>query len=344
MATEFPPKMRAAVLRGYGDPLALESCPLPEPGPGQVRLRVEACGVCHTDLHAIRGDWHARPPLPCIPGHEVCGVIDAVGSGVSASRVGERVGAFWLNRTCGACDWCRDGWETLCPNQINTGFGVPGGFAERLLVDADFAVPIPGALTPIDAAPILCAGVSAFKGLKETEAKPGDWVAVVGVGGVGHLALQYARALRMRTIAIDVHDEALTLARRLGADRVLHARNEPAAKIVRKEFGGVSAVLMTASSAEAIRLGTDLLRRRGTMAIVGLPPGDFAVPTFDVVVKRFTLRGSIGGTRQDLREALALAAAEGIRAAVETRPLADVNDALARMEAGNLAGRVVLVP
>ncbi|MBX9679242.1 MAG: zinc-dependent alcohol dehydrogenase [Gemmataceae bacterium] len=336
--------MLAAVLHRLGEPLSIEERPLPQPGSGQVRVRVEACGVCHTDLHAIRGDWHAKPRLPCTPGHEICGIVDAIGPDVAASRLGERVGVFWLNRTCGQCEWCGVGWETLCPNQINTGFGVPGGFAEALVVDADFAIPIPQTLIPLEAAPILCAGVSSYKGIRETEAKPGDWIAIVGVGGVGHLAIQYARALGLRPLAIDVSDDALALAKSLGVERTLNARTDAVARTLRKDLGGVPAVLMTASSAEAIRLGCELLRRRGTMAIVGIPPGDFQVPTFDIVVKRFTIRGSIGGTRQDVRDALDLAALHGIRAKVETQPLVAVNDAFARMEAGSVAGRIVLRP
>jgi propanol-preferring alcohol dehydrogenase len=336
--------MLAAVLHRLGEGLLLEDRPLPIPGPRQVRVRVEACGVCHTDLHAIRGDWHAKPHLPCTPGHEICGAIDSIGTEVPASRLGERVGVFWLNRTCSQCEWCRGGWETLCPQQINTGFGVPGGFAEAVIVDADYAIPIPPDLTPIEAAPILCAGVSSYKGIRETEAKPGDWIAVVGVGGVGHMGIQYARALGLRPIAIDISEEALALAKSFGAERTLNARTEPVARVVRKEWGGVHAVLMTASAPEAIRLGSELLRRHGTMAIVGIPPGDFQAPTFDVVVKRFTIRGSIGGTRQDVREALALAAQHGIRAKTESHPLSAVNHALERLEQGTVAGRMVLLP
>lgn len=336
----LPSTMRAARLHRFGEPLRVESVPTPILEPGHLIVCVRACGVCHTDLHACLGDWRAKARLPLVPGHEIVGDVVAVGEGVNERAVGDRVGVFWLNSTCQACEYCRDGWESVCPGQVNTGFGVPGGFAEYVSVGAQFAVPVPRELKPESAAPLLCAGVSSFKAIRETELKPGDTLAIVGCGGVGHLAVAYARAMGLRVVAIDASDTALSLAREFGADEAVNTADVAALKRWKKT--GVAGSLITAGHLDAIRLGVDLLRRRGTAVIVGLPPGEMSLPVFDVVVKRFTIRGSIGGTRTDVAGALELAVTANIQPRVTVRDLAEINQVFDDLSHGRVTGRVVL--
>lgn len=339
----LPSFMRAARLSRFGDRLEIERVPTPTPAPGDIIVRTLACGVCHTDIHLCRGDWRARPTLPFTPGHEIVGEIAAIGEGAQRA-IGERVGVFWLNRTCLSCDHCGTGWESLCPDQVNTGFAVPGGFAEFVAVDSRFAIPVPADLDPIQAAPILCAGVSAFKAIRECEVRRGDTIAIVGCGGVGHLAIAYARDAGLHVVALDASDAALRLAHEMGAEEVVDVRDPATVKRLKRTTGGCHAAIVAAGNLDAIRLGVDLLRRRGTAVIVGLPAGDATFPVFDTVVKRLTIRGSIGGTRADVRDALAAAVRADIRPRVEAMPLERAADALDRVAAGDVVGRIVLTP
>jgi propanol-preferring alcohol dehydrogenase len=334
--------MRAAVVTEFGAPLELREAPVPEPAFDEVLIDVASCGVCHTDLHAARGDWPVKPALPFIPGHEVTGSVAATGPGVAHLRVGDRVGVPWLHSACGHCDFCLSGWETLCPNQTNTGYSVNGGFAEYLVAPAGFATKLPDELGFDDAAPILCAGVTTYKGLKETDAQPGDWVVISGVGGLGHVAVQYAVAMGYRVIAVDIAGDKLDLARALGAEITLDARLvDPVAEVQRLVCGAHGA-LVTAVSPTAFTQAIGMLRRGGTVSLVGLPPGTFETPIFDVVLKRLTIRGSIVGTRADLVEALDFAARGKVRATFETQPLEAINEIFTRLETGHINGRVVL--
>jgi propanol-preferring alcohol dehydrogenase len=333
--------MKAAVVRNFGKPLSIEEVAIPTPGPGQVLVQIVASGVCHTDLHAAQGDWPVKPTLPFIPGHEGTGYVVALGPGVTSLKEGDRVGVPWLHSACGACEHCITGWETLCGSQKNTGYSVNGGFAEYALAQASHAAHIPESLAFADAAPVLCAGVTTYKGLKETEVRPGQWVVISGIGGLGHMAVQYARAMGMRVAAVDVGQKQLDLARYLGAEIVLDANKDPA-KEIQKLIGGAHGVLVTAVSPEAFRQSIGMLRPHGTCALVGLPPGDFATPIFEVVLKRLTIRGSIVGTRMDLQESLNLAANGRVRSAIERQPLGAINDVFDRMRRGAINGRVVL--
>ncbi|HEX8188932.1 MAG TPA: alcohol dehydrogenase AdhP [Pyrinomonadaceae bacterium] len=334
--------MRAAVVHKFRGPLTIEEVPVPEPGPGQILVRVAASGVCHTDLHAADGDWPVRPKLPFIPGHEGVGHVAALGAGVTSLKEGDRVGVPWLHSACGECEYCLTGWETLCPNQQNTGYSVDGGFAEYVLAPAAYVGRLPDGLDFVQAAPILCAGLTTYKGLKETDAKPGDWVVVSGVGGLGHLAVQYARAMGLHVAAVDVAEEKLALARELGAELTVNAEVEDPAAKIQEEIGGSQGVLITAVSPPAFRQGIGMLRRGGTCVLVGLPPADFPAPIFDVVLKRLTIRGSIVGTRKDLQEALQFAAEGKVKSSVEAQPLDAVNAVFARLRRGDVRGRVVL--
>jgi alcohol dehydrogenase, propanol-preferring len=334
--------MKAAVVHGFHEPLAIEELPIPTPGAGQVLVRVIASGVCHTDVHAADGDWPIKPQLPFVPGHEGVGYVAALGSGVTLLKEGDRVGVPWLHSACGTCDYCLTGWETLCPKQQNTGYSVDGGYAEYVLAPAAHVGRLPDRLDFIAAAPILCAGVTTYKGLKETAARPGEWVVISGIGGLGHVAIQYARAMGLHVAAVDVADEKLTLARELGAEIVVNAQHVDPADELQRLIGGAHGVLITAVSPSAFRQGIGMLRRGGTCALIGLPPGEFPVPIFDIVLKRLTIRGSIVGTRKDLQEALQFAAEGKVRATIEAQPLEAINTVLDRLRRGAVQGRVVL--
>ncbi len=337
--------MKAAVVRAFDRPLEIEEVPVPEPVPDQVLVRVMASGVCHTDLHAARGDWPVKPKLPFIPGHEGVGFVAALGAGVTGIKEGDKVGVPWLHRACGCCEHCISGWETLCGQQQNTGYSVDGGHAEYVLAPAAYVGRLPERANFMDYAPILCAGVTTYKGLKETEVKPGEWVVIVGVGGLGHLGVQYARAMGMNVAAVDVDDVKLQLARELGAQLTVNARTEDdPAQIIQKQIGGAHGVLVTAVAPQSFEQSIAMLRSRGTCALVGLPPGTFQTPIFEVVLKRLTIRGSIVGTRKDLQECLDLADTRAIRPTVETRPLEAINDVFDDLAEGRVNGRVVLLP
>lgn len=339
----MPATMRAAVVHSFEELLQIEEVRVPEPGPGEVLVKVAASGVCHTDLHAARGDWPVKPKLPFIPGHEGVGYVAALGAGVTSLREGDTVGVPWLNSACGRCSHCVTGWETLCESQRNTGYSVDGGYAEYVLAPAAFASPIPPNSDLIAMAPILCAGVTTYKGLKETEARPGEWVAISGIGGLGHVAVQYAKAMGLHVVAIDVEEPKLALARRLGADVAVNGTDKDAVQqVVQATSGGAHGVLVTAVSTGAFGQALGFARRRGTISLVGLPPGDFPLPIFPVVLKRLTVRGSIVGTRQDLAEAIQFAAEGKVKANVTTEPLENINLVFERLERGEVEGRVVL--
>ena len=335
--------MKAAVVHSFGQPLSIDEVPLPEPGLGQVLVKVAANGVCHTDLHAAQGDWPVKPTPPFIPGHEAVGRVAKVGKGVKGVKEGDAVGVPWLHDACGFCEYCTTGWETLCESQHNTGYSVDGGFAEYVLAAAPYVGHLPKGSDFVEIAPILCAGVTTYKGLKETEARPGEWVVISGIGGLGHVAVQYAKAMGLHVAAVDVADDKLALAKRLGADLTANATTEDAvAKIVKETGGGAQGVLVTAVSNAAFGQAIAMTRRRGTVSLVGLPPGDFPAPIFDVVLKRITIRGSIVGTRHDLAEALAFAADGKVKATVSARRLEDINAIFQEMKDGKIDGRVVL--
>jgi propanol-preferring alcohol dehydrogenase len=334
--------MHAAVVTGFGEPLQVEQLDLPTPGYGEVLVKLETSGVCHTDLHAAHGDWPVKPTPPFVPGHEGCGTVVALGDGVDDLKVGDKVGNAWLWSACGRCEYCRTGWETLCESQRNGGYTVNGSFGSFMLVEAAHAARIPEGADPIEVAPILCAGVTVYKGLKVTDTRPGQWVAISGIGGLGHIAVQYARAMGLRVVAVDVDDTKLALATRLGAEVVVNARTADVVAEVQKATGGVHGVLVTAVHPQAFGQAIGLARRGGTIVFIGLPPGEFPAPIFDIVLKGLTIRGSIVGTRQDMAEALDFYARGLIHPTVHTARLEDINDVFARMEAGQIDGRIVI--
>jgi len=336
-------KMHAAVVEQFGKPLVLRELDVPSPKANQILVKTEACGVCHTDLHAAHGDWPVKPTLPFIPGHEAIGRVAAVGSGVTTVKEGDRVGVPWLYSACGHCEYCLTGWETVCAQAQFGGYTRNGGFAEFLLADPDYVAHIPAGLAPADAAPLICAGITTYKGIKETEARPGEWIAISGVGGLGHLAIQYAKAMGLLVCAIDIDDGKLAHATRLGADLAINAKaQDPAAAVKKATGGGAHGVLITAPSLIAFKQGVGMTRKRGTCVLVGLPPGEFPVPLFDVVANCITIRGSFVGTRQDMAEALAFAVGGKVKADIELQPLSAINRIFGRLEHGDVPSRVVL--
>ena len=336
-------KMYAAVVEQFGKPLTIQEWEIPSPGAGQILVKTEACGVCHTDLHAANGDWPLKPTLPFIPGHEGIGRVVAAGAGVTAVKEGDRVGVPWLYSACGHCEHCLAAWETVCPQAQFGGYTKNGGFAEYLLADPNYVAHVPAGLSAKEAAPIICAGVTTYKGIKETGARPGQWIAISGVGGLGHLAIQYAKVMGLQVCAVDVDDGKLAHAKRLGADLVINAKaGDPAAAVKKATGGGAHGVLITAPSLGAFKQGVGMTRSRGTCVLVGLPPGEFPVPLFEVVASCITIRGSFVGTRQDMVEALAFAADGKVKADIELQPLSSINNIFERLQHGHVESRVVI--
>jgi propanol-preferring alcohol dehydrogenase len=336
-------KMQAAVVEQFGKPLVFREYDIPTPGPGQILVKTEACGVCHTDLHAAKGDWPVKPVPPFTPGHEGIGLVAAVGAGVTIVKAGDRVGVPWLYSACGHCEYCLTAWETVCAKAEFGGYTKNGGFAEYIVADPNYVAHIPAGLSARGAAPLICAGITTYKGIKETQARPGEWVAISGAGGLGHLAIQYAKQMGLQVCAIDIDDGKLAHATKLGADLVINAKtSDPVAAVKKGTDGGAHGVLITAPSLSAFKQGVGMTRKRGTCVLVGLPPGEFPVPLFDVVANCITIRGSFVGTRGDMAEALAFGAEGKVKADIELQPLTAINSVFERLEHGDVPSRVVL--
>ncbi|MFC3059779.1 alcohol dehydrogenase AdhP [Paenirhodobacter populi] len=335
--------MKAAVVREFGAPLVIEEAAVPEVAPGTILVKVEACGVCHTDLHAMMGDWPVKPKPPFIPGHEGVGHVVGVGQGVKHIKEGDKVGVPWLYSACGYCEHCLGGWETLCEKQQNSGYSINGAFAEYVLADPNYVGHLPDDVNFVEIAPVLCAGVTVYKGLKMTEAKPGEWVTISGIGGLGHMAVQYAKAMGLHVAAVDIDDSKLKLAKELGAEVTVNALNtDPVAAIRKETGGGTHGVLVTAVSTKAFHQALQFARRGGTIALNGLPPGEFPMSIFDMVLNGITVRGSIVGTRLDLAESIDFASRGLVHAHTAKAKLEEINDVFHKMEKGQIDGRIVL--
>jgi len=336
--------MKAVVVRQFGAPLVIEDRPVPVPGPGQITVRMEASGLCHTDIHAAHGDWPVKPTPPFVPGHEGVGTVCAVGAGVTTVAEGEVVAVPWLGYACGTCKYCLTGWETLCESQRNTGYSVDGGYAEYFLAEAAFAAKVPAGVNAFEAAPLTCAGVTTFKAIKVGNVRPGNLVAISGVGGLGHLALQYAKIFGGTVAAIDVTDEKLQLAKELGADFVIDARTEDPASVL-QAHGGADVAVGLAVSDQSFAAAYAGLRRGGRLVLVALPAdGTLSIPVFDTVLNGKSVIGSIVGTRADLSDVFALHAAGRTRVIYETRPLEWANEAIYEVLHGKAKARLVLQP
>lgn len=339
----LPKTMHAAVVTAFGKPLELQEWAVPVPGPGQILVKTEACGVCHTDLHAANGDWPLKPNPPFIPGHEAIGIVVALGTGVTLVKEGDRVGVPWLYSACGHCEYCLSAWETVCPDAQFGGYTKNGGFADYVLADPQYVAHIPAGLTPTQAAPLICAGITTYKGIKVTEARPGEWIAISGCGGLGHLAIQYAKAMGLMVIGVDIDNGKLDHATRLGADLVINAATHDPAEVLKREIGGgAHGVLITAPSLPAFQQGLAMTRKLGTCVLNGLPPGSFPLDIFNLVADCVTVRGSFVGTRKDMTECLDFAAKGKVRADIELQPLSAVNQVFERLGKGEVPSRVVL--
>src|SRR5829696_2317696 len=333
--------MKAAVVRSFTAPLELEHVAIPTAGTGEVIVRVEASGLCHTDIHAAHGDWPVKPSPPFTPGHEGVGIVVEVGAGVGEVALGDRVAMPWLGYACGTCEYCVSGWETLCLEQKNMGYSMDGAFAEYAKAFARYVVKVPDGVDPVDAAPLTCAGVTTYKAVKVAGTRSSDLVAVFGVGGLGHLAIQYAAIAGGRVIAVDLIDEKLTLARELGAEFTINAANEDPMEAIQR-LGGADQAIALAVSPRAFEQAYGSLRRGGTLVFVALPPdNEVKLPIFETVLNGINVVGSIVGTRADLREVFALHAAGRTHVIRETRALDEVNEAIADVEAGRVAARIV---
>jgi propanol-preferring alcohol dehydrogenase len=334
----------AAVVHDFRRPLTLEQVNSPTLRTGQVRVKVEACGLCHTDIHAAHGDWPIKPSPPFIPGHEGVGIVTELSPGVSEVAVGDRVAMPWLGYACGICDYCVSGRETLCLKQEMMGYTIDGAFGEYAVAHARYVVKVPEGLDPFDAAPLTCAGVTTYKAIKVAGTRSSDFVAVFGVGGLGHLAVQYAAIAGGRVVAIDVIDEKLDLARELGAEFTINAKKEDPVEAIQR-LGGVNQAIALAVSASAFGQAYRSLRRGGTLVFVAMPAdNEVKLPIFETVLNGITIAGSIVGTRQDLREVFELHVAGKTRVIRETRRLDQVNEAIADVEGGRVTARIVLEP
>jgi alcohol dehydrogenase, propanol-preferring len=338
--------MRAAVLHEFNTPLILEEIDRPRLEAADVLIEVEACGVCHSDVHVADGDWTQLTKIvkkPLILGHEVAGRVVAKGPAVSNLQVGDRVGVPWLHWSCGDCEFCREGNENLCARQKITGVTVDGGFAEFVRAPASHATPIPSGLSAVQAAPLFCAGVTVYRALKSARLARGHRLAIFGIGGLGHIAVQIGRALGADVIAVDVAAEKLALAISLGASRTFHAASAEVAKGLR-DLGGVHAAMVTSAAKAAYDAAFNCVRPSGTLLIVGLPAEDICFAPILLAGREMRMQASAVGTRQDLMETLRMAAEGHLRCQVSARPLEQANEAIEELRRGRVTGRTVLTP
>lgn len=333
--------MRAAVVNAFGEALEVEDRPIPTPGPQEVLVRLEASGLCHTDIHAWRGDWPVKPTPPFVPGHEGVGIVEAIGPEVTRVSEGDRVAIPWLASACGSCEHCVAGWETLCESQENSGYSIDGAYAEYALADSRYVGIVPDGVDPLEAAPLTCAGVTTYKAVKVAGTAPSDLVAVFGIGGLGHLAMQYAQIAGGTVVAVDLLEDKLELARQLGATYTVNAREQDPVEVI-QGLGGADQAICLAVSPRAFEQAFASLKRGGTLAMVALPAdNDMTLPIFETVLKGITVRGSIVGTRNDLQEVFDLHAQGKTTVEYSTRDLETVNEDFESVEAGEVSGRLV---
>ncbi len=333
--------MRAAVVNEFKRPIAIEERPIPVAGPGDIVVQMEASGLCHTDIHAANGDWPVKPTPPFVPGHEGVGIVTQVGAGVTRVAEGDRVAIPWLGYACGTCEYCISGYETLCERQEMTGYSIDGSHAEYAKASASFVGIVPSGVDPFDAAPLTCAGVTTYKAVKMSGARSSDLVAVFGIGGLGHLAVQYAKIAGATVVAVDVTDAKLAMAESLGADYTVNAAREDPVEAI-KRLGGADAAIALAVSPQSFQQAYGSLRRRGTLVFVALPAdGTLSLPIFETVLNGITIVGSIVGTRKDLSEVFELHARGRTQVVRETRPLASINESIGDIMSGRTSARIV---
>ncbi|MGA8774540.1 MAG: zinc-dependent alcohol dehydrogenase [Terriglobales bacterium] len=336
--------MKAAVLHEFKTPLRLQDVDAPKVDADEVLIEVEVCGVCHSDLHVAQGDWEQFARIvkkPLILGHEIVGRVVDRGAAVQGIEVGERVGVPWVQWTCGECEFCREGFENLCVKQRITGVMVDGGYAQYAKAPASHVMKIPATLSSGQAAPLLCAGVTVHRALKQARIRAGQRLAVFGIGGLGHIAVQIGVAAGAEVTAVDVSEEKLALAKSLGASRTLNAASAEVVKEVRRS-GGVHVALVTSAAKSAYDMAFYCVRPTGTLLAVGLPAKDISFPPILMAAGEIQIKASAVGTRDDLREILKMGAAGTVHCQVTERPLDDVQEILEELERGEVSGRIVL--
>jgi alcohol dehydrogenase, propanol-preferring len=338
--------MKAAILHDFKKQLSIEDVERPRPAADQVLIQVEACGACHSDVHVADGDWKQLAGIvkrPLILGHEIAGRVVEKGDAVDNLQIGDRVGVPWIHWSCGECEFCREGNENLCSRQQITGVTVDGGYAEFVKAPATHALKIPDGLSALEAAPLFCAGLTVYRALKGAAIVAGQRLAVFGIGGLGHLAVQLGRALGADVTAIDVSEEKLELARSFGAADTLNAATTDVVKELRRK-SRVHVALVTSAAKAAYDAAFSCVRPTGTLLVVGLPAENICFPPILMAAGEIRIHASTVGTRQDLREVLALAAAGKVRCQVVASPLAQANQALDQLRNGQVSGRIVLTP
>ncbi|MBF7993091.1 alcohol dehydrogenase AdhP [Rahnella laticis] len=308
---------------------------------GEALLQMECCGVCHTDLHVKNGDFGDKTGV--ILGHEGIGIVKKIGPGVTALKVGDRASVAWFFKGCGHCEYCTTGNETLCRQVVNAGYTADGGMAEECIVSADYAVKVPDGLESAAASSVTCAGVTTYKAVKVSGIQPGKWIAIYGLGGLGNLALQYAKnVFNAKVIAIDVNDLQLEFAAEMGADLTINMLKDDAAKIIQEKVGGAHAAVVTATAKSAFNSAVDAMRAGGRIVAVGLPPESMSLNIPRLVLDGIQVVGSLVGTREDLAEAFQFAAEGKVVPKVTKRPLGDINAIFHEMEQGKIKGRMVI--
>ncbi len=338
------PTMKAAVVTEFKKPLQIMDVEIPTPKAHEVLVKMITTGVCHTDLHAAHGDWPVKPPLPIIPGHEGVGEVVELGANVKNLKLGDIVGIPWLHTACGHCEFCRTGRETICHEQQNSGYSVNGSFAEYAVMDANYTIKVPSNLDLVDVAPLFCAGVTTYKALKVADIKPGQWVSIVGIGGLGHVAIQYAKSMGMNVVAVTAPNDKLSsdLAHEMGADLVYSGPGDEAGQWIQEKVGGVHGAVITAVAKQPFNEALKSLRRGGRLVPVALPVGAMELPIFDTVLNATEVVGSIVGTRQDLYETLEIASQNGIKPNTSVRKLEEINEIFDEMLNGQIKGRIVI--
>lgn len=332
--------MNAALMVGTKEPLEIRKVPIPEPGTGQVLVKIDVCGLCHSDLHFWLGEHELPRELPAILGHEGVGRVVKLGPGVSRLKEGDLVGVGYVYGTCGNCRQCLTGHETHCAGVECTGVNAEGCFAEYAVLREDWATAIPESLDAAEAAPLLCAGVAAYSAVRKAALEPGELAVVFGAGGLGSYAIQLAKSFGARVAAVDVSDEKLNHAKGLGADYAIRADKNACAEI--KNLGGADASLNFAPVAASWRQMVEGAGPRGRLVLVSLPNQKLTFDAAEVIESGLQIRGSADGTRQELRQLMDLAALGRVRSVVERVPFADINSAFQRLAAGQVQGRLVL--
>lgn len=308
---------------------------------GEALVDITFCGVCHTDLHVKNADYGDKTGV--ILGHEGVGIVKEVADDVTSLKAGDQVSIAWFFEGCGHCEYCVNGRETLCREVKNAGYTVDGAMAEQCIVTADYAVKVPEGLDPAAASSVTCAGVTTYKAIKEAKIKPGQWLAVYGLGGLGNLALQYAKnVFNAKVIAVDINDSQLEFAEELGADLVINPSKENAEELIQEKTGGAHAAVVTAVAKAAFNSAIDCVRAGGVVVAVGLPPESMDLSIPHIVLNGIEIVGSLVGTREDLREAFEFAAEGVVVPKVEKRPIEDINDIFDEMQAGKFKGRMVI--